>query len=396
MRCEEREGAKLLRDVAGAGEGERQAIVGARAAADLVHQHEAPVGRRVQDHRRLRHFDHESGAAARQVVRGADSRENPVEWPDHRPRCGHEAADRGEHEDERGLAHVGRLAAHVGTRDHEHAATVRELEVVRDEGIVKYALDDGMPAALDPKTRLVGKIGLHVAQAHCALSKVCKHVGLRECRGHALERCELASQAIEQGFENLPLARKRAVTAAKHLVFELLELRRDVSLRVLDGLASHVVDRRALRLASRQFDVVALDAVVPDLELAESSAAPLALLELEQVIVSTGRDRAQLVERGVVSGCDDTTLAQEGRRRRNDRALKQVMQLRARREIARGGCEEWRVEPTECRREPRQLPERFAEGREVARLRGAQCHAREHALYIADAAQNLVQGVVTV
>ena len=72
------------------------------------------------------------------------------------------------------------------------------------------------------------------------------------------------------------------------------------------------------------------------------------------------------------------------------------MQLRARLEIPCGGCEERGIEPSNCRLESRQLPEAFAQGREVARLCGAQCHAREYALDIADAAQDLVQGVVTV
>src|SRR5688572_5648090 len=116
-----------------------------------------------------------------------------------------------------------------------------------------------MPAALDSKARLVGKDGLHVAQAHGALREVREHVGLRERCCHALERSELVRQAIEQAVENLPLACKRAIAAAEDLVLELLEFRRNVTLRVLDGLASHIVDRRALRLASRQLDVVTLD-----------------------------------------------------------------------------------------------------------------------------------------
>ena len=63
----------------GAGPGERQAVEGAGAAADLVHQHQASVGGVVQDVRGLGHFQHERRAAAGEIVRGADAREDPVQ-----------------------------------------------------------------------------------------------------------------------------------------------------------------------------------------------------------------------------------------------------------------------------------------------------------------------------
>jgi hypothetical protein len=40
------------------------------------------VGRLVEDGRGFHHFDHEGGAAARQVVRRANSREHRVDNPD--------------------------------------------------------------------------------------------------------------------------------------------------------------------------------------------------------------------------------------------------------------------------------------------------------------------------
>ena len=81
VRREQRESADLARDVGRTRPGERQSIEGARAAADFVHQNEAPLGCVVQDIRRLGHLQHERRATARQIVRGADAREDPIQRP---------------------------------------------------------------------------------------------------------------------------------------------------------------------------------------------------------------------------------------------------------------------------------------------------------------------------
>jgi hypothetical protein len=70
----------------------------------------------LQDIRRLGHLQHERRAAAGEIVRGADAREDPIERPQYRALRGHEAADVRENGDERRLAHVGALAAHVRAR----------------------------------------------------------------------------------------------------------------------------------------------------------------------------------------------------------------------------------------------------------------------------------------
>ena len=58
--------------------GEGQTIEGAGPAADFVHQHQAAVGRVVQDIGCFAHFHHERRASARQIIAGADPGEYPV------------------------------------------------------------------------------------------------------------------------------------------------------------------------------------------------------------------------------------------------------------------------------------------------------------------------------
>ena len=52
-------------------DGEREAVEGRRAAADLVHQDERVLGRCVDDRRRLGHLDHEGRLRVGEVVGGA-------------------------------------------------------------------------------------------------------------------------------------------------------------------------------------------------------------------------------------------------------------------------------------------------------------------------------------
>ena len=59
-----------------------EAVEGARAAADLVEDHEAPRRGAVEDPRRLCHLDEEGAGAGGEVVAGADPGEEPVDDPD--------------------------------------------------------------------------------------------------------------------------------------------------------------------------------------------------------------------------------------------------------------------------------------------------------------------------
>ena len=148
---EQRERAVAVVQVARDRAGEREAVEGRGAAADLVHQHQRMLGRGVDDRRRLGHLDHEGRLRVGQVVGGADAGVDRVDRPEPARRRRHERADRGEQRDQRDLAHEGALAAHVRAGDDEHPARRVEPAVVRHEvagaGLEQARLDDRMAAA---------------------------------------------------------------------------------------------------------------------------------------------------------------------------------------------------------------------------------------------------------
>ena len=96
---------------------------------------------------------------------------------------------------------------------------------------------------------LVGQRRRRVAQRHGAFGEIRQHVERRERRRGRLQLGEPRDQLIEQLVVQLFLARQRAIARAQHLVFELLQLRRDVALGVLHRLATVIVRRhRSARL----------------------------------------------------------------------------------------------------------------------------------------------------
>src|SRR6267154_2302941 len=101
------------------GPSDGEAVEGGGAAADFVEQDQAGGRGVVENSGDFGHFDQESGAAASEIVAGADAGEDAVDDGQLGLACGNKAADLRHQDDERGLAQVGRLAAHVGSGDKQ-------------------------------------------------------------------------------------------------------------------------------------------------------------------------------------------------------------------------------------------------------------------------------------
>ena len=117
-------------------------------------------------------------------------------------------------------------------------------------------------------------------------------------------------------FVQQPLARQRAFARRQHLVLELLEFLGDVALGAGQRLPARVVRRRLVGLALADLDVVAVHAVVADLQRRDAAGGALARFQVDQELVGVGRQRAQLVEFGVVAVGEDAAVARQHRRLR--------------------------------------------------------------------------------
>ena len=113
-------GADGPRQMDGRGPGQREPVIGAGAAADLIHEHQAVRGRVVEDSRRFGHLHHEGGAAAGQIIGRADAGKDAVNRPDNGLFGRHITADVGEYDDQCRLPHIGRFAAHIRAGNDPH------------------------------------------------------------------------------------------------------------------------------------------------------------------------------------------------------------------------------------------------------------------------------------
>ena len=92
VRGKQGEAAAAVDQMARDGPRQGQAVEGRGAAAHFIHQHQRVFGGAVQNGGRFRHFHHEGRASARQVVGGANAREDAVDGADGGGRGRHVAA----------------------------------------------------------------------------------------------------------------------------------------------------------------------------------------------------------------------------------------------------------------------------------------------------------------
>jgi hypothetical protein len=93
-----------------------------------------------------------------------------------------------------------------------------------------------------------------------------EEVGGGEYVGGVQEAVSLRRHLLAELREQLQFERLALLLRGQHFLLVLLQLRRDVTLGVLQRLLADVVGRHAAGVGVRHLDVVAVDLVVPDLQ----------------------------------------------------------------------------------------------------------------------------------
>ena len=153
MRGEKCASARVFLQMLDDSPGDAESVERRSAAADFVEQDQARRRGVIEDAGDFAHFDEERRTAAREIVGGADAREDAV---DDREFClprGDEAAGLRHQRDQCGLAQVGGLAAHVRAGDQQKLLRLLiEVEIVGNEALAALAqqfFDDRMSTADD-------------------------------------------------------------------------------------------------------------------------------------------------------------------------------------------------------------------------------------------------------
>jgi len=207
MRGEERARASVLLEMLDDGPGNGKAVKGGGAAADFVEKDEACRRGVMEDGGDFAHFDEESGAAAGEIIGSTDAGEDAVGDGQLGLARGNEGTHLSHENDKRGLAEVGRLAAHVGASDEEKLlAAWFEAEIIGDEALAFLAekfLDDGMAAANDEEFADVIEFGADVAAVGGELCERGENVELGDGRRCAAKARGFRSDASAKVHEKL-------------------------------------------------------------------------------------------------------------------------------------------------------------------------------------------------
>ena len=208
------------------GPGDGEAVEGGGAATDFVEKDEA--GRRgvVKDGGDFAHFDEERGAAAGEIIAGADAREDAVGERKFGAARGNEGAHLSHQDDESGLAKVGGLAAHVGSGDQkELLAAGFEAEIVGNEALAFLAeefFDDGMAAADDEEFAGIVELRANVAAVRGEFGEGGEDVELGDGGGRAAKARCLGSDARAEINKKLAFDFEDALVGGENFPFVLL------------------------------------------------------------------------------------------------------------------------------------------------------------------------------
>ena len=316
-----------------------------------------------------------------------------VDRPDDGPFSRHEGADSSQNHDQGGLAHVRRLAAHVGSRDHEHRRGLIKVHVVWHERAVEGLLDDEMAAADDLETALRDELWRHECQFACPLGEIGDDVDRGDGARGRLQRRKLCPGHGHQVVKEHLFPHEGAIPCSQCSVLECLELRCQETLGIFHGLAPHVVRRHGLGLASVELDIEAGNAVVGDLERVKAGAFALRTLHLGEKGFRVGAEQPQLVELGIVARADYATIAHVQRRRVGQRPRELGAQRAVFAKIGQQVYQEWRIGAGQGLPQCRQCAQRIHELDQVAWLRGAERDAGEDPFHVRHGAERLAHGL---
>ena len=182
----------------------------------------------------LLHLHHERRVSARDVVGGSDPREDAIDERNLGFARRHERADLRHDRQERRLAQVGGLAAHVRAgEDDELARGAVERDVVGNKRLAgrrRASLDHRMSRVHDCHLVAVVHVRLDVVVDGCALSKSRQHVQGRERAGGRLDSRRFAGNRRPERLEDLQLALEDALVGAQDLFFVFLQRGSDEAL----------------------------------------------------------------------------------------------------------------------------------------------------------------------
>jgi len=339
MGREQRAGAQIapVRNIFDDRPGNRQAVVGAGAAADFVEDQQASGCRLAEDLTDFIHLDHEGRLAGSKVIRGADPGEKLVHDADDRFASRHMTADLGQDDDQGDLAHIGRFTGHVGAReDHESTRVQVHLKIVGHESAgFQHLLDDRVTAIPDLQCAGVVERRAAVIFTVGQFGEAGSHVE----PGQGARRLLQGGQSIEHLApdiaEHFVLQRQQFLFCPEDCVLHVLELIGDIPLAIGQCLLADKMRRNLSQIGPCHVKIKSEDLVVADLETADAALLAFAGLQSHDPVLAVPGGGPELIDLFMKAIPDQVPVFDRQRRIWMNRANEQISQVFLRRD--RGG-----------------------------------------------------------
>ena len=270
--------------------GNAQAVKGAGSPADFIQNQQAVPRGISQDIRHLCHLHHKGTLAGSQVIRCADTGENPVYDANFRTVRRHEAAELRHQHDQGGLAHIGGFSSHIGSgNDRYPMVSIVQIRVIGNEHIVAYHLfHDRMPPAFDVDDPFFIDLRTHILIALRYCGKRREHIRFRNRLCRFLDARHLFCDGVTDVTEHLIFQSEQFIFCSQNEIFQLFEFGGDIPLGICQGLFPHIAFRHQVFKRIGYFQIVAKDLIVFDFQIFDSGRFPLFCFQLCQPGFSFG------------------------------------------------------------------------------------------------------------
>src|SRR6266571_3128250 len=294
------------------GPGDGKAVERGRAAADFVEKDQARGSGVIEDGRDFAHLDEKRGAPTREIVAGADAREDAVGDGQLGLASGNEGAHLSHEDDERGLAEIGGFAAHVGAGNQKKLLPARlEAKIVGNEALAfltQKLFDDGVASAYDEEFAGGVEFGPRIAAIGGQLCKSTQDVELRYRRGSAAKPRSLRGDPGTDVDEELALDFQDALVGGEDFAF------------VLRG--------SEMQIRFRDFDVVAKNLIETNLERSDVGALALPVFHGGNDMLAVLAEIAKFVKLGVIAAANYPRIGGQGRRLIGNGAFEALADIR--------------------------------------------------------------------
>ena len=161
--------------------------------------------------------------------------------------------------------------------------------------VKKQVLDNRVPTVLDVDNAVHRDFGLCVVVFKACLREAAKRVNLRQRNRGFLDFVQLCADKITDFRENALLECKQTLVRRENLALDFFQLLGDVTLAVGESLLADIILGNLVLEAVGNLDVIAENAVVSDLQRADTRSLALAFLNLAQYLFTARRNIAKVV-----------------------------------------------------------------------------------------------------